>query len=177
VQTARQDHLVVCERGGPQNQAVELHLSTDQLQGTGAENRENLAWRVRLAASLVALLSARHLPYRLIVDGKLCCIGEGASGKKLSLQRLAEIPLDAPKAESQSYVSAETESQNRSGVCWVAISQPSDNASLQRAAFVKVEMGLRSRGLRQRQNSSQLINLDDDITGQLNHWLSETIHV
>lgn len=173
VQSARQDQLVVCERGGPQNQAIELHLSTARCLGTEVESRENLAWRVRIAASLVALLSARHLPYRLIVDGKLCCVADGALGKKPTLHLLAEIPWDGPGNSSAGHVHASNQSQNRSGNCWIAIKQPTSLS----AAYVSVEIGLPSRGRRQRPDSSRLIDLDNDITGQLNHWLSETVHV
>jgi uncharacterized protein (DUF58 family) len=177
VQSARQDQLVVCERGGPQNQALELHLSTAPCQGSNVECRENLAWRVRIAASLVELLCARHLPYRLIVDGRLCGIADGASGKRPALKQLAAIPLDGAEVATLGHVSAGQESQNHSNVCWIAISPVDENRSVPPAAYVKVEMGLRSKGLRLRRNLSSLIDLDDDITSQLNHWLSETMHV
>ena len=176
-QSARQDQLVVCERGGPQNQAIELHLSTARCQGTNIESRENLAWRVRIAASLVELLSARHLPYRLIIDGKVCGVSDSASGRKPALQQLAEIPLDGPIPASQGHAYSGSDSPKSNGVCWIAISPPSPSAYIQPAAYVNVEMGLHSKGLRQRRNASRLIDLDDDITGQLNHWLSETVHV
>jgi len=175
-QSARQDQFVVCERGGPQNQAIELHLSTARCQGTIIESRENLAWRVRIAASLVELLSARHLPYRLIVDGTQYGLSNSASGRKPALQQLAEIPLDGPIA-AQDQDRTGTELLKRNGVCWIAISRPSQNASKDPAAYVNVETGQHSKGLRQRRNTCQLIDLDDDITDQLNHWLSETVHV
>ena len=175
-QSARHDQFVVCERGGPQNQAIELHLSTARCPGTNIESRENLAWRVRIAASLVELLSARHLPYRLIIDGKLYAVADSASGRKPALQQLAEIPLDGP-VTAQDQDRAGIESQKRNGVCWIAISRPSQSASTEPSAYVNLEIGMHSSGLRQRRNTSRLIDLDDDITGQLNHWLSETVHV
>jgi len=176
-QSARQDQLVVCERGGPQNQAIELHVSTVHCQGTSSESRENLAWRVRIAASLVELLSARHLPYRLIIDGKVCGVSDSASGRKPALHKLAEIPLDGPIPASHGHAYSGSDSQKGNGVCWIAISAPSPSASNHPAAYVNVEMGLHSKGLRQRRNAARLIDLDNDITGQLNHWLSETVHV
>jgi uncharacterized protein (DUF58 family) len=175
-QSARQDQFVVCERGGPQNQAIELHLSTTRCQGTITESRENLAWRVRIASSLVELLSARHLPYRLIVDGSFCGLSDSASGRKLVLQQLAEIPLDGQLVLNEQDHTG-MDSQKRSGASWIAISRPSDSVSSQPASCVNVEIGLHSKGLRQRRNNARLIDLDDDITGQLNGWLSETVHV
>ncbi len=176
-QSARQDKLVVCERGGPQNQSVEIHLSTERCQGSNIEIRENLAWRVRIAASLVELLSARHLPFRLIVDGKLCGVSENAGGRKPTLQKLAEIPLagcvDASRAPSASHGT----SPKGAGVCWIAIIQPGQSDCDRPSALVHVEFGRDSRGLRQRGNVSRPIDLDDDITSQLNHWLSETVYV
>lgn len=41
--SARHDQFVVCERGGPQNQAIELYLSTARCQGSNVESRENFA--------------------------------------------------------------------------------------------------------------------------------------
>ncbi len=45
------------------------------------------------------------------------------------------------------------------------------------AAHVNVEIGFQAHGLRQRKNRLHHIDLDNDITYQLNHWLSETAHV
>ncbi len=140
------------------------------------ESRENLAWRVRIAASLVELLSARHLPYRLIVDGILCGVSDSAAGRKPALQKLAEIPLDGSSASSHGQASSRNFSQKGKGGCWIAIAPTSQGESEEQSAFVNVEIGLQSRGLRQRRSMSRLIDLDDDIAGQLNHWLSETVH-
>ena len=175
-QSARQEQLVVCERGGPQNQAIELHLSTERCRGTNMECRENLAWRVRIAASLVELLSARHLPYRLILDGKLCNVSDSLSGRKSTLHQLAEIPLDGPDSTGQRKTASGNVSRKANDVCWIAISSPSQFEAEQSAAYVKLEMGLNSTGLRQRQSRYRLIDLDDDIACQLNLWLSETVH-
>lgn len=174
--SARQDQFVVCERGGPQNQAIELHLSTARCSGTPDESRENLAWRVRIAASLVDLLSSRHLPFRLIVNGRLYGVSDNASGRRVALQQLAEIPLDGYTDSQQGAVHS-GKPNSKSGVCWISIASPSRFTSSSLAAQVNVEIGLQSHGLRQRKNSSHSINLDDDITRQLNFWLSETVHV
>lgn len=174
VQSARQDQLVVCERGGPQNQAIDIYLSTARCTGSDAENRENLAWRVRIAASLTTLLSARHLPYRLIIDDKLTEVSDNASGQKVTLRLLAQIPLDG---EIASQDRAGLEPQNRSGACWIAIAPASENVAMQAAAYVHMEIGIRTKGLRQQRNNALVIDLDRDITGQLNHWLTETVHV
>jgi uncharacterized protein (DUF58 family) len=175
VQSARQDQLVVCERGGPQNQALELHLSTAPTSGTEAERQENLAWRVRVAASLVDLLSARHLPFRLIIDGKLNAISDSAASRKLSLQLLAKIPLSGSPAD-RFFDGFGADSLRSKGGCWLTILPVGAEESLQPAAFIRVEIGRRVTGLRQQRSTSRLINLDDDITTQLNHWLSETVH-
>ncbi len=175
--SARQEQFVVCERGGPQNQAIELYLSTLHCQGSIMESRENLAWRVRITASLVELLSARHLPYRLILDGKFFGVSDSAAGRKPTLQQLAEIPLDGSIVASQGEAFSESDAQKSKGVCWIAISPPNQSESEQPLAFVNVEIGLHSRGLRQRRNTSRLIDLDNDVAGQLNHWLSEAVHV
>ena len=175
--SARQDYLVVCERGGPQNQSIELYLSTSRCQGSDLESRENLAWRVRIAASLVELLSARHLPYRLIIDRKLCGISESAAGRKPAMHQLAEVPLDGPSDSSKGQAFSKSDSPTGNGDCWISISPPCRSEAEHPSAFVNVEIGMKTRGLRQRRNASRLIDLDKDITSQLNHWLSETVHV
>lgn len=101
-QTARNDSLIVCERGGPQRQtvrAINLRITTRGVGGPW-ETRENLAWRVRMAASLVELLGVRHIPFQLLIDDgsgtKVAC----GPGLQAVLNQLAEIPLDVTASAS-----------------------------------------------------------------------------
>ena len=63
-QTARLDTFVVCERGGPEHQPVCIDLGV--IGGCQTlEERENLSWRVRFAASIVHLLGNQHVPFSM----------------------------------------------------------------------------------------------------------------
>jgi uncharacterized protein (DUF58 family) len=97
VQSARLDSLVVCERGGPQKSPINLSLSTVRCAGSALEARENLAWRVRIVATLVDLLSARHIPIQLWIDDELKPLPNGKATAKAAWDHLASIPLDSVK--------------------------------------------------------------------------------
>lgn len=102
VHTARTGNLVVCERGGPQQQAIEVHLDTRALsKQTGVSrdanhevNREAIAWRVRVAASLVTHLHARHVPVTLRIDQRTIHGAAGPVGLRRMLLALAIVPAD-----------------------------------------------------------------------------------
>lgn len=94
-QSARYDELIVCERGGPQQQPLDLHLSTSVCQGSLAAKRENLAWRVRIVASFVDLCIERHCAVRLWVDGHVVDIGTGGEASRRAAEQLALVPLDS----------------------------------------------------------------------------------
>ncbi len=176
VQSARQDRLIVCERGGPQQQALELRLSTTRSQGSDLEARENLAWRVRATASLIAVLSARHLPFRLFVDDKLILVADGASGRRQAWLRLADLPLDGASLLPASDFVASAESKSSSSTSWLAISAADQSGRPLPSANIRLSQGVPSVGRRERHSASQVIDLDEDIALQVNHFIMEARH-
>jgi len=102
VHTARTGNLVVCERGGPQQQRIEVVLDTRSLNASALgtqesnrmTNRNAVAWRVRVAASLVTHLHARHVPVTLRMDQKVIHGGAGPLGLRRMLRELAILPVD-----------------------------------------------------------------------------------
>lgn len=92
-QSARLDELVVCERGGPQKSPLRLRLDTTRCGDSHGEAIDNLAWRVRVVATLVDLLSARHLPFELWIDEQLKPIPSGSNAATAAWDALAEVPL------------------------------------------------------------------------------------
>lgn len=94
-QSARFDELVVCERGGPQKSPLEIQLSTARCSGRKAHARENLAWRVRIAASMIDLLTARHIPFRLWIDNEPILLPADQNLAKAAWEQLALVPLDS----------------------------------------------------------------------------------
>lgn len=115
-QSARTDQWIITERGGPQHVEVELTLD---VAGRGAGNRggrasiadsgviadwgatwgdtevrESLAWRVRVAASLIVALRNEGVPLRVYLGDRPLRCGPGVRGNHQLLDALAEIPHD-----------------------------------------------------------------------------------
>ncbi|HAC90846.1 MAG TPA: DUF58 domain-containing protein [Planctomycetaceae bacterium] len=173
VQSARLDNLIVFERGGPQKQAVELHLGTELCVGSDLNSRENLAWRIRIMASLIDLSVARHLPFRLEVDGKLLMSGEGAQGRRRAWELLTDIPRESPKSEGQTRnpnLVANTSIVSTQ----ILIDANSESGDRLPDHLVRVQVLQPGLGLRRAsQHQSCLVNLDEDITRQLTQLLME----
>lgn len=98
IHTARVGSLVVCERGGPQQQIVDVVLDTQVAPGGDTElrrhQRESLARRVRVAAGVAMALHSRHVPIRLVIDGRPLQLPAGAPGRRRLLSELADVPAD-----------------------------------------------------------------------------------
>jgi uncharacterized protein (DUF58 family) len=102
IHTARTGNLVVCERGGPQQQTVEVLLDTRPLENVGSLSRESdrltnrnaIAWRVRVAASLVNHLHARHVPVTLRLEQKAIHGSAGSVGLRRMMRELAVLAVD-----------------------------------------------------------------------------------
>ncbi len=182
VQSARLDELIVCERGGPQQQAVEVHLSTSRCEGNRLEARENLAWRVRIAASFIDLLVSRHLPFQLFIDGERQSLPEDAAGRRLAWDQLAHIPLDTSLSKraglSEKGLSEKNLSESRpSRSSRIRISGSDGSQRPLSAQRVQVDIQHASQGIRDDHSlRSSTIDLDEDISDQLNRLLTEATH-
>ncbi len=175
-QSARLDQLVICERGGPQKQTVQLRLETWPGQGEPDEIRENLAWRMHIAAGLVELLAARHLSFELFIDGHRLPLAAGAASRMQVLRELAVIPLDGP-ADTRPAISRTAMPQRPSGgATWICISSVASDGSLLPSGLIRITARLERGGFREPDLSGCLIDLDRSIGGQLNHWLMELGH-
>jgi uncharacterized protein (DUF58 family) len=104
VHTARTGNLVVCERGAPQQQAIEVVLDVNATAATGPASREvnrnAVAWRVRVAASLVTHLHARHIPVTLRCGQRVIHGSSGQNGLRRMLLELADVPADGVAADA-----------------------------------------------------------------------------
>lgn len=171
-QSARNDRLVVCERGGPQQQTVEVQLSTARCQGSASCARENLAWRVRVAASVSELLCARHIPFRLWIDEQLIRLPPGPDGARRAREFLAEVPLDGYDATSLSNAWKEPNTPT------IRIHARDEQALPLAEQYIKLELinpgiGVRGQKILNGAHNPGLINLDHDIAAQLDQLLSE----
>ena len=145
VQTARNDRLIVCERGGPQQQAVELRLSTSGCEGSLSEVRENLAWRVRITASLIDLLVSRHLPFCLVIDGHTQALPEGAASRTQAWDLLAMVPLDVATKQLHDFVQSST---NKRGASRIAIAATTADGRPLSSNLVRVDVQPPLKGIR-----------------------------
>lgn len=99
-QSARQDEWIVTERSGPQCVDVDVVVDT-RLHDLGASaasprrpTREVLAWRIRIAASLLVNLHASGIPCRLWLSGRVISVEHGQRGRQRILDALTDVPLD-----------------------------------------------------------------------------------
>ncbi|MFN3190276.1 MAG: DUF58 domain-containing protein [Aureliella sp.] len=162
VQSAKQDQLVVCERGGPQKCTVTIELSTARCEGGDLDARENLAWRVRIAATLVDLLSARHIPFRLRVDGALVSLPFGRAAAIAGWDYLAAIPLDSTEPAADQDLTCNT---TEAGFSIFPTSPGTASGDRYVRLYVRLGEGANA--------ASSLIDLDEPIDEQLDLILEE----
>lgn len=127
IATARSGELVVTERSGPQSPSVLVVVDA----GDGSAGREELADRVRVAASLLANLHQSAIPLRVHVGKQSLQVRRGWEGFVQIMDLLADIPADGfanlppriPVCETASIVV----SSNRRGDVTICISDPMVN--------------------------------------------------
>jgi uncharacterized protein (DUF58 family) len=176
-QSARNDRLVVCERGGPQQQTVDVELSTARSLGTNSCARENLAWRVRVAASVSELLCARHIPFRLWIDDQLTRLPAGPEGARRARDLLADVPLDGCPRNSTAETRMEPSTPTIRIHAWDGHGNPLSEQAIgfelitPGLGFRRTELGFRGEASGFR--NCGLIDLDQDIIAQLDQLLSE----
>jgi uncharacterized protein (DUF58 family) len=128
VATARSGDLVVTERSGPQCPSVEVIVDV------GTSTRDELAVRIRVAASLLANLHQSAVPLRVHVGQQVFHVRRGWEGFVQMMDSLADVPaegLDERKLPSPSRERASiTISSSHDGDITVCISDPTLNPRL-----------------------------------------------
>lgn len=89
VASARTDSMMVTERGAPQCVPVNVRIDTHR-DGT----REQLADRIRIAASVMINLHQSHVPMRVTVGSRPLRLASGSKGKRQILDAMTDIPVD-----------------------------------------------------------------------------------
>lgn len=175
-QSARQDEIIVCERGGPQKSPVAVRVSTGRCSGSDWDACENLAWRVRVAASLVDFFVARHIPFELLVDDRKALLGQGGAAKASAWDSLADVPLE-PWTDDLKAGSAPTPTDNPRPLQGIAIGvdHAVDAQYAARYILVSSQLGEASRG-RSRHARPTRIDLEQPIDLQLAKLLQEVSH-
>ncbi len=178
-QTARSDALVVCERSAPEQPTVDVVLDASPLGDNRYGNRDHVAWRVRLAATLILVLHARRTPVRLCINGRWIEVSQGARGRSQILDALAEIPLDG----SIEHVDREPCASARANHPTIEIRRLSaGELALSELAhqrhgsdrYVLISMNSGTSQLRSAAPHRDLfLDLHDDMSDQLDHFLRE----
>ncbi len=114
IASARSDSLIVTERGGPQSVTLDVFIDTD-LHGNGGPrsrgllareslprvvpDRESLARRIRVAASVLASLHQSRIASRVYVGDRRLSYKLDARGRRQMLDTLASVPVDGEPCE------------------------------------------------------------------------------
>ncbi|KAA5546307.1 DUF58 domain-containing protein [Roseiconus nitratireducens] len=127
IATARSGDLVVTERSGPQCPTVLVIVDT----AIDAANPDELADRVRVAASLLANLHQSSVPLRVHAGSPCLAVRRGREGFIQIMDRLADIPADgfahSQLPDSLKATASLLISSNGRGEVLVCISDPSVN--------------------------------------------------
>ncbi len=187
--TARLDSLVVCERAAAEQSPWQVWLNVDadatgasalrlSSEATGASalrfSRENLAWRVRVAASLCTLLHQQSISFQLVIPGEDQWAQPSTrawEGNRLAhaTQRLTDVPLDGRLVE----VGANSwEAVGQSACCLVI-----DRVENRDPCLVRLRMMRAASNWRQTVEPFEaIIDLDQPIAMQINAWLQRISH-
>jgi len=93
--SARTDTLIVTERGAPQRVSVDVIVDVApaaSIQRLGdAAVRQQLAWQMRVAASLISNLQVTHVPSRLWLGDQLVQYGATLQGRRKCFDAMAAV--------------------------------------------------------------------------------------
>jgi uncharacterized protein (DUF58 family) len=124
VATARSGDLVVTERCGPQCPRLDVHVDVSRIS-----NRDQIADRIRVAASVLANLHRSAVPLRVHVGSRCIHVQPGWDGFVQMMDALADVPAEGleeghPLKADSHHVSI-TISADRQGDIVVCLSNPS----------------------------------------------------
>ncbi len=175
VQSARQGSMIVCERSAPQRATVTIDLDARRLVGNRMDNRDHLAWRVRIAAGLAMLLHGRHTPVRLRIGEEILAISTCSRGVQQAMDRLAAVPLDGSSNKAHHLANADGVNINehliRIGVPDSKLVNPGDLPYLVGFQFAKP-----GRWQSVGEIHSHTLDVRQDLSRQVNEILRRVIH-
>ncbi|TWT93530.1 DUF58 domain-containing protein [Neorhodopirellula pilleata] len=129
IATARSGDLVVTQRSGPQCPSVEVIVDAARTR-----DRDQLADRIRVAASVLANLHQASVPLRVYVGQRCFHVRRGWDGFVQMMDALAEVPADGFEARQLSKQSGQrasiTIASAHGGDVAVCISDPAVNHRL-----------------------------------------------
>ncbi|MEZ6089997.1 MAG: DUF58 domain-containing protein [Pirellulaceae bacterium] len=126
VATARSGELVVTERSGPQCPSVDVVVAT-----CPTSHPDQLADRIRVAASLLANLHQSAIPLRVHIGKQCLHVRRGWDGFVQMMDALADVPangrIDEPTAHPSQQRATITIASNDAGDITVCTTDPSSN--------------------------------------------------
>ncbi len=177
--TARLDRLVVCQRGIAEQSVWHVVLDVNSDQPLSRQSRENLAWRVRIAASLCSLLRQQSIPFQLDIPGEEAWNGAALPGNRncslnQMLSRLTDVPLDGMPIVNQ-YSPAEQPHD-----CRIRIEPVSEQCGIAKgelSRFIRLHIARPNNDFRRNSESRELIiDLDQPPALQISAWLQKAGH-
>ncbi|MBB3204879.1 uncharacterized protein (DUF58 family) [Rhodopirellula rubra] len=122
IASARSDSLIVTERGGPQSVTLDVSIDTNS-----HGNRESLARRIRVAASVLSSLHQSRITTRAWVGNMRLTCKHDAHGRRQMLDALASVPVDGESCELDQRISSHasvTISGTSTGCVFILIANP-----------------------------------------------------
>ncbi len=183
--TARLDAIVVCERSVAEQSPWQIVLDARTSGTSRLTNRENLAWRVRIAASLCTMLYQQAVPFQLVIYGEDTWSREtqthresNREGNRLvqAIDRLTDVPIDGVSPEETSAIDPLA-----STACAIVIQQADDDdpaaSSGDNGHLIRLRLLRATGNLRQTNDAcAAIINLNQAIAVQINAWLQKVSH-
>lgn len=173
--SASLDRWIVSERSAPEMPAIKVSLFTGSCGSpTRAERRSNLAWRVRIAGCLAAMLHARQQPPLLVLDGVPHRIGPGPAGHRRLMELLTAIPLDPPAENLVDQTLEQMSTQDP----WIHVTVADTSSGLEDPSS-RVRVSVRFPGRDHRSAERQVdheLDLDRDLIAQLDSLIQEADH-
>lgn len=176
--TAKLGSLVVCERSAAEQSTWQISLSTINLQPSSRLSRENLAWRVRIAASLCTLLQQQSVTFVLNIEGEHQWQSKSSTPTVQSrltqaIDRLTDVPLNGCERRAASSTSMSN------AACCVAIEPVDESMDSNAATHALVRLRLQRCASHWRQTAvadEVIVDLDQPIAHQINVWLQRIGH-
>ncbi len=178
-QTARTGEIIVCERSQPTEQTVALKLSLARSLGNAFEARHNLAWRIRIIASLAKMLSEKHTTFQFSVSSADQTSKPHLNSRPQTLRQildqLTDIPLDAWQS-CQSIADNREESVTQPQLaCQISVQghDESGDPLPPNLTQLNYKYAANQAGNSTIQSHSKLIQLTGDIASQIEDFLRE----
>jgi uncharacterized protein (DUF58 family) len=179
--TAKLDALVVCERGAAEQSPWRIVLNTQTPTTATWASRDNLAWRVRLAASLCTWLNHQSVGFELAIPGedRWATPATSISLNRLerALDRLTDVPLSGTVTEGSLNHQTSSGQVPTISIEPVHLQSNIDQELSLDHQFIRLKLERLSSSLRRANPASTVtVDLNQPIGPQVSAWLQRMVH-